>query len=138
VGPAVLKMLRSLGVKDSLAGADRPCSQGMESALKKHRAQIAPTEVLQPSGVPDFNQRLARDLRKMAPDHPAYFLDSIADDLENPRLSDRYGLSEDPKTLQLLLRVPWVRPCLRNSPKLLKEGQPPLPPQQQQQLLICP
>ena len=99
VGPVILKLLKNFGVEDPRASGHRCHSPGTESDCKKHRTQDKTAEMSQPTSVPDFNLRLASDLRKMATDHPIRL--AIADAVQKH--------SEELKTLQKLSCVSFVR-----------------------------
>ena len=102
VGPVVLKMLRSFGIESTHSGVTRGCSPEAQSTLQKRRAQTTASEMPLLSFVSHFNRHLASDLRQMAPEHPSFLLNAIADAVQ-----DR---PEDARTLQLLMSVPHVRP----------------------------
>jgi len=102
VGPVVLKMLQGFGIESMRSAFKRGCSPEAQSTLRKRRMQTTASEMPQPSRVSNFNRQLASDLRKMAPNHPSFLLNAVADAVQ-----DR---AEDAGTLQLLMSVPYVRP----------------------------
>ena len=84
VGPAILKMLKQLGVPDSRDNADQLYIQGAESILKKRRVEDK-AKTTRNSRTLDVNRRIARDLREIAQqrdDHTRFSLNRAAASVE--------------------------------------------------------
>jgi len=103
VGPAILKMLKQLGVQDSRDSADQLYLQGAESILKKRRVEDR-AETTRSSRALDTNRRIACDLREIArrrADHTRFSLNRAAAAVE--------AWPTELKTLPQLVAVPNVQ-----------------------------
>ncbi len=103
VGPAILKMLKQLGVQASHDSADQLYIQGAESILKKRRVEDG-DKMMRSSCTLDANRRIARDLRELAQrrdDHTRFSLNRAAGAIE--------AWPTELKTLPQLVAVPNVQ-----------------------------
>ena len=103
VGPAIVKMLKQLGVQDSCDSADQLYIQGAESILKKRRME-GRAKMMRSSCALDANRRIACDLREIAQrrdDHTRFSLNRAAAAVE--------AWPTELKTLPQLVAVPNVQ-----------------------------
>jgi len=103
VGPAILKMLKQLGVQDSRDSADQLYIQGVESVFKKYRVEDK-AKMTRSSCTLDANRRIARDLREIAQrrdDHTRFPLNKTATAIE--------AWPTELKTLPQLVAIPNVQ-----------------------------
>ena len=103
VGPAILKMLKLLGVRNSQDGDDQLYIQGAETILKKRRMEENAT-AMQPSHVLNANWRIAKHLREIAQcrsDHTRFSLNRAAAAVET--------WPAELKTFPQLVAVPHVQ-----------------------------
>lgn len=103
VGPAILKMLRQLGIQGSRDSADQLYIQGAENILKKRCVQDMSPMTRSACGL-DANERIARDLREIAQrrdDHTRFSLNRAAATVE--------AWPTELKTLPQLVAAPNVQ-----------------------------
>jgi hypothetical protein len=103
VGPAILKMLKQLGIQGSRDSADQLYIQGAGSILKKRCVQDRAQMARNACGL-DANKRIARDLREIAQrrdDHTRFSLNRAAATVE--------FWPTELKTLPQLIAIPNVQ-----------------------------